>query len=150
MASLRELVATGEKRGVVIEHAARVLDAEVADKRGISGMAVKAGYKVVKGVQPGFITKAIDHMLDDFLDALDPIYQEAVEQKQSPRDHLLSNRDRAAEALLGVTDRRAERAKNKLLQKTYYKLRPGAKQHVLAAVPRLGEMVDAHVPAGTD
>jgi len=146
MPSLIEAVATGEKRKAVIEHAGRVLDAEVKSKGGVSGFAVKAAYKVVKGVGPGFVTTAIDHMLDEFLKALDPIYQEALQKQKSPRAYLESDPDRAAEALLAVTDARARRAKNKLLKKTYDKLRGSAKQHVMAAVPRLGEMVAAHVP----
>ena len=148
MPSLIEAVATGEKRKAVIDHACRVLDAEVDSKSGIAGLAIKAAYKVVKGVGPGFVRMAIDHMLDEFLNALDPIYQEALQRQISARAHLESDPDRVAEALLGVTDARARRAKNMLLKKTYDKLRGGAKQHVMAAVPRLGEMVSAHVPEG--
>ena len=146
MPSLIEVVTAGDKRQAVIEHAGRVLDAEVESKSGISGFAIKAAYKVVKGVGPGFLAKAIDHMLDEFLNALDPIYQEALQKGISPRTHLESDPDRVAEALLAVTDRRAQRAKNIVLKKTYDKLRSGAKQHVMAAVPRLGEMIAAHVP----
>jgi hypothetical protein len=130
----------------VVEHAMRVLDAEVADKGGVSGFAIKAAYKVVKGVGPGFVKMVIDHMLDDFLKALDPIYQEALQKQISARTHLESNPDRVAEALLAVTDARAGKAKNMLLKKTYDKLRGSAKSHVMAAVPRLGEMVSAHIP----
>jgi len=147
MASILELIGGGDKRQAVIDHAYRVLDAEVDSKTGLSGFAVKAAYKVVKGIGSGFVRGAIDHMLDDFLNALDPIYQEALQKKISPRAHLESDPDRVAEALLGVTDARARRAKNMLLKKTYDKLRDGAKQHVRAAVPRLGEMVAAHLPA---
>jgi len=146
MPNLIDVVATEEKRRAVIDHACRVLDAEVDDKGGVSGFAVKAAYKVVKGVGPGFVRMVVDHMLDDFLNALDPIYQEALQKQVSPRAHLESNPDRVAEALLGVTDARARRAKNMLLKKTYDKLRGSAKNHVMAAVPRLGEMVAAHVP----
>jgi hypothetical protein len=148
MPNLIDVVSTEEKRKAVIDHACRVLDAEVDSKTGVAGFAVKAAYKVVKGVGPSFVRMAIDHMLDEFLNALDPIYQEALQKQLSPRAHLESNPDRVAEALLGVTDARAQRAKNRLLKKTYDKLRGGAKQHVMAAVPRLGEMVSAHVPEG--
>ena len=148
MPNLIDVVATEDKRKAVIDHAGRVLDAEVESKGGVSGFAIKAAYKVVKGVGPGFVRMAIDHMLDEFLNALDPIYQEALQKQLPPRTHLQSNPDRVAEALLGVTDARAQRAKNMLLKKTYDKLRGGAKQHVMAAVPRLGEMVSAHVPEG--
>ena len=132
-------------RNKVIDHSLRVLDAEVADKRGIGGIAVKTGYKVVNGIQPGFIRAVVDSLLDEFLSALDPIYQEALEKNIPPRDHLVTNPSRVAEALLAITDAKATRAKNKLVKKTYDKLRSGAKEHVMAAVPRLGDMLATYV-----
>jgi hypothetical protein len=147
MATLRDLVKTDDMRKKVIDHSLRVLEAEVADKRGLGGIAVKTGYKVVNGVQPGFIRGVVDNLLEEFLDALDPIYQEALEKKIPPRNHLVANPGRVAESLLTITDARATRAKNKLVQKTYEKLRSGAKEHVMAAVPRLGEMLATFAPA---
>jgi hypothetical protein len=49
-----------------------------------------------------------------------------------------------ADALLGITDRRAQRAKNQLVKGTYEKLRGQAKKHVETAVPRLGELFERH------
>jgi len=146
MASLGELMAVGDKRRAVIDDALRVLDAEVDSKSGFSGMAIKAAYRVVKGIHPMFIRHTVDDLLDAFLNALDPIYQEALQKKISPRDHLESNPGRVAEALLAITDARAARAKQMLVKKTYEKLRPTAKQHVEAAVPRLGQMLATHAP----
>jgi hypothetical protein len=142
--SLREQIETGNKRAEVIDDALRVLDAEVADKSGLSGMAVKGAFKVVKGIQPGFLRTVVDKLLDDFLEALNPIYQEAVEQGSPPGKHLESNAGRVADALLGITDARAERADRQVVKKTYEKLRPSAKKHVEAAAPRLGAMLERH------
>ena len=41
MPSLREQMGTGDKRSAVIADACQVLDAEVADKGGLSGIAIK-------------------------------------------------------------------------------------------------------------
>jgi hypothetical protein len=134
-----------DKRTQLVQDSLRVLDREVDSKSGLGGIAVKTAYKVVKGISPDFLPQVVDHLLDDFLDALDPIYQEALEKKVSPRQHLTSNPGRVADALLSITDRRAQRANNQLVKKTYEKLRGGAKKHVEAAVPRLGELFDRHV-----
>ena len=142
--SLREQIETGNKRASVIDDALQVLDAEVADKSGLSGIAVKGAFKVVKGIQPGFIRSVVDKLLDDFLDALNPIYQEAVSQGKAPGQHLQTNAGRVADALLGITDARAQRAERQVVKKTYEKLRPSAKKHVEAAAPRLGGMLDRH------
>jgi hypothetical protein len=147
MASLHDFIKTPEMRNKIVDHSLRVLDAEVADKRGIGGIAVKTGYKVVNGIQPGFIRGVVDNLLDEFLTALDPIYQEALEKGVPPRDHLVANPNRVAESLLAITDAKATRAKNKIVKKTYDKLRSGAKEHVMAAVPRLGDMLATYVSA---
>ena len=147
MASLHDFIKTPEMRNKIIDHSLRVLDAEVADKRGIGGMAVKTGYKVINGIQPGFIRGVVDNLLDEFLTALDPIYQEALEKGVSPRDHFVANPSQVAESLLAITDAKATRAKNKIVKKTYDKLRSGAKEHVMAAVPRLGDMLATYVSA---
>ena len=145
MASLHDFVKTPETRNRVINDSLRVLEAEVADKRGIGGMAVKAGYKVINGIQPGFIRGVVDSLLDEFLSALDPIYQEAIEKEISPRDHFVADPSRVAESLLAITDAKATHARNKIVKKTYDKLRSGAKEHVMAAVPRLGDMLATYV-----
>ncbi len=147
MPTLKELAAQGDKRGEVVEDACRVLDLEVGDKSGVSGIAIKGAYKLVKGVKPGFIPEVVDHLLDDFLDALDPLYQEAKNEDVKPGAHLRANGSRVADALLAITDKRAETAQRAMIKKTYLKLRPTAKKHVEAAAPRLGEMLDRHVPS---
>ena len=143
MPTLKELLGA-DKRPAVIADSLRVLDAEVADKGGLSGMAVKTAYKVVKGISPDFLERVVDALFDDFMDALDPIYQEAAASGTSPRAKLTQNTDRVADALLGITDRRAQSAKNPVVKKTYEKLRGSAKKHVEAAVPRLGELLERH------
>lgn len=144
MSSLKEQLGTGEKRSQVIEDAIKVLDAEVADKGGLTGLAVKGGYKVVQGVRPGFVRDVVTGLLDDFLEAMDPLYQEAKQKGRPAGAHLQDNRARVAEALLGVTDRKAQRADNGMLKKAYEKLRPLAKGQVEAAAPRLAQLLEKH------
>lgn len=141
---LKDQVDSEAKRNAIIDDALRVLEQEVNDKSGISGLAIKGAFKMVKGVQPGFLRRVVDHLLDDFLVALDPIYQEAIQDKKAPGKHVEANAGRAADALLSITDQRAERARNAVIKKTYNKLRPTAKKHVEAAAPRLGAMLERH------
>lgn len=147
MQTLKELAQEPDKRKAVIDEACRVLDLEVADKSGLSGMAIKAGYKLVQGIKPGFIREVVDNLLDDFLEALNPIYEEARAQGRPPGVHLKQNSGRMADALLAITDKRAERAQRAVIKNMYEKLRPAAKKHVEAAAPRLGDMLEKHAPA---
>ncbi len=145
MPSLKEQLSAPEKREAVIDDACRVLDQEVADKSGISGIAIKTAFSVVKSIKPGFVRQAVSDLLDSFLDALDPLYQEALTQGRPPGDHLKDNASRMAQALLAITDKRAEKAKTPAVKKAYDKLRPTAEKHVEAAAPRLAAMVERHV-----
>jgi len=143
MSSLKEQLGSGEKRQQVIEDAMKVLDAEVADKGGLTGLAVKGGYKVVQGVRPGFVRDVVTGLLDEFLEAMDPLYQEAKQKGRPAGAYLLENKGRMAEGLLAVTDRKAQRAEG-MLKKAYDKLRPLAKGQVEAAAPRLSQLLEKH------
>jgi hypothetical protein len=144
MASLSEQLGSSEKRNVVVDDALKVLDQEVADKGGISGFAIKGAYKLVQNVKPGFLRNVVDHLLDDFLKALDPIYQEAAEKHRPAGAYLVENQGRVADALLAITDQRAARAESATVRGTYDKLRPMAKKQVEAAAPRMGGLLDRH------
>jgi hypothetical protein len=144
MSSLREQMGTGDKRSAVIADACQVLDAEVADKGGLSGIAIKGAYRIVQGIRPGFVKDAINHLLDDFLDAVDPIYQEAAQNKQPAGAYLQKNSARVAQGLLAVTDARAARVDSQAVKKTYEKLRPMAQKQVEGAAPRLATLLEKH------
>jgi hypothetical protein len=144
MATLREQLGSGDKRNAVIDDALKVLDQEVDDRSGITGLAIKGAYKVVKGIKPGFLREVVDAMLDDFLEALDPVYQEAAQKKKPAGQHLIENQGRVADALLAVTDRRAQQAQRQVVRSAYDKLRPMAKKQVEQAAPRLGKLLEKH------
>ena len=118
MSSLKEQLGAGEKRQQVIEDAIKVLDAEVADKGGLTGLAVKGGYKVVQSIRSGFVRDVVTGLLDEFLEAMDPLYQEAKQKGRPAGAFLLENKSRMAEGLLAVTDRRAQRADGMLKRPT--------------------------------
>ncbi len=147
MSTLGERLGSGEKRQQILDDACRVLDEEVADKSGLGGLAVKAAYAVVKGIKPGFIRQAVDHLLDEFLDIMSDFADEAAEKKVKPGALILENRSKVANALLTVTDRRAQKAESGVVRKSYDKLRPSAQKHVEAATPRLAQLLDKHAPA---
>jgi len=144
MASLLEQLGSGEKREAVVGDAVKVLDQEVDDKGGLTGIAIKGAYKIVQGVRPGFVRHLVDALLNDFLTALDPIYQESVQKGRSPGAYVQEQSARVADALLAVTDRKAERADSAALKSAYNKLRTIAKKQVEAATPRLAQLLDRH------
>ena len=144
MQTLREQLGTGDKRQKVIDDALGVLDDEVSDKGGLTGIAIKAAYKLVKGIRPGFIREVVDALLDEFLDAVEPLYQDAVANKRPAGTGVRENPSRVADSLLAVTDGKSERAKSQVVKSAYAKLRPSAKKQVEAACPRLAGLLERH------
>ena len=145
MANLPELL-TSDKKDHVVDDCCSLIDAEVKDKGGISGLAIKAGYGAVKGVKPGFIRNVVSDLLPEFATALDPIWQDAKKDNKPIAPYFASNSARVADALLAITDAKAQRSKSGVVKGTYEKLRGSAKKNVEAAVPRLAEMVQKYAP----
>jgi len=146
MSTLKDILTRPGIRPQVIADCERLIDEEVSSK-GLAGIPIKAAYAIVKAVKPGFIPEVVDNLLNDFADRLDPIYQTAVSKNEPVGAYFNSHTGDVAESLLAITDARKERAKNQAIKSTYEKLRPTAKKHVEAAVPRIGRLVAKHASA---
>ena len=141
MPTLKEVLVSGEKRPAVIEDCCRLIDAEVASKTGFTGLAVKACFATVKAIKPGMIRHAVDDLLDDFTEQLDPFYAAASQAKTPVDEYLRAHAADVAEALLRVTDGRAAKSTSGTVKKAYEKLRPSGKKHTMDAVPGLSRIV---------
>ena len=98
MPNLTEALVSEAKKSAVEDDCLALIDAEVADKGGFTGLAIKAGYKTVQGIKPGFIRQVVVDLLPEFARALDPLYQEAKSAGQGVREHFNANAPRVAEA----------------------------------------------------
>jgi hypothetical protein len=144
MPNLPEALASESKRSVVADDCLALIDAEVADKGGFTGLAIKAGYRTVQGIKPGFVRQVVFDLLPEFARALDPLYEDAKTTGHGVREYFNANTERVADALLTITDEKAKRAKSGMVKGTYDKLRGSAKKNVEAAVPRLAAMIEKH------
>ena len=137
-------------RQAIVRDAERVLQAEVSDKRGLSGAAVKATFRMVSGLKPGLIPMTIDALLDDFAHQVDPFYNEwrGDPAGRSCREHFAARGAAVADALLSITDERARKSQHRALVKAYQKLRPKGHQHVVAAMPRVGDLIEKYAEPG--
>lgn len=142
-----DVLTSPPKHDQVVNDCVRVVDEEVDGKGGLSGLAVKAAYATVKAVKPGIIASAVASLLPEFARKLEPFYD--AWQAEAPTETLerffVARRSAVAEALLAVTDARAQRAENPIVRKAYDKLRPSGKRHVEEAVPRVGRVLERHL-----
>ena len=144
MGSLIEALTGESNKKNVVKDCCELIDAEVKDKGGISGLAIKAGYGTVKGIKPGFVEKAVEDLLPEFAKVLDPIYADAKSANKPVADFFAASSDRVANALLSITDAKAARAKSGVAKSAYDKLRGSAKKNVEQAIPRLGKLIEKY------
>ncbi|HKN53570.1 MAG TPA: hypothetical protein VJX66_13780 [Amycolatopsis sp.] len=143
--TLKEILLDAGRRPAVVTDLQGLVDDEVADKGGVSGAVVKTGFAAVKKIKPGIIPSAIDTLLDDFSNALEPFYGDYKAKGGNDFGAYLTGRSgEAADALLSVTDKRAESSSRDSIKTVYSKLRPKGKENVEAALPRLGQLIDKH------
>ncbi len=141
MTTLPEILTDPARRPQAVETLAGVVKAEVASKSGLSGIALKTAYKAVSTISPDLVLRAVDYMLPDFAEQLDPFWSARAGQ---PFGSYLSSRgDEAAEALLVVTDRRAAKPDHAAIAKIYNGVRSRAKSHVAESLPRLGTAIES-------
>ncbi|MFF5989646.1 DUF6918 family protein [Prauserella flavalba] len=143
--TLKEALLDSSRRPTVVTDLQTLIDEEVSEKGGVSGAVVKTGYAAVKKIKPGIIGSAVDSLLDDFVVALEPFYADF--QSKGGGDfgaYLPTRSSEAADALLSVTDARAEKSSRDSIKKVYGKLRPKGKENVEEALPRLGQLINKH------
>jgi uncharacterized protein (DUF2267 family) len=146
MATLAEKLLTPEMRPRVVADSARCIDEEVASKGGLTGIAIKGAYAVVKALKANIIPETVDSLIDDFVARIEPFYAAWLKTPGiSFAAHLEQRASEVADALLAITDERARRSQNATLRKAYEKLRPLGKKQVEAALPRVARMVNRHV-----
>jgi hypothetical protein len=140
---LYDLIQDPDKRRAVVDDSQRILESEVRKK----GFVIKGAFKVVKSIKPGFIPMAIDNLLNDFSQQLDPHFEtwDQGGRTGTLKTHFDRNGNAIANDLLSVTDKRALTAHSNTVKKTYNKLRPAASKHITAAMPALADMVMRHI-----
>lgn len=141
--TLAEQVADDGRRAEIVLDAIAEVDTEVGELGGLKGKAVQAGYGALNKIRPDMVSSNLHKLLPRMAPAIDPHY-EAGKAAGDVQGHFVQNADVIAEDLLTVTDQRAAEANNKAAVGVYNKLRKGAKEQVVNAMPRIGAFVAKH------
>lgn len=146
MARLADFLLTAKNRPKVVADCERLVDFEVAQKGGLSGLAVKGAYAVVKRLKPGIVGIVVDKLLDDFVNQLEPFFNDFLTQKNQDLGEVWGPKAEAiALSLLRITDQRAAQSGHPALIAAYNKLRPSGVKHTAAAVPGLGRLIQKFI-----
>lgn len=143
--NLKTILLDSAKRPTIVSDFSTLIDEEVDAKSGVSGTVIKTGYATVKKIKPGIIESAVDSLLDDFTAELEPFYADFKASGGSDfASYLPTRSEEASNALLSVTDARAEKSSRDSIKKVYNKLRPKGQENVEEALPRIGALIDKH------
>ncbi len=144
--TLAETLGAEPPRAKLIEDCTALVDEEVRNKTGITGVAIKGAYGTVKRLKPRFVPETIDGLLDDWLARMQPYYETwRAGSGGSFADFLTARSEDVADDLLAVTDERAATTRHRTAKKAYEKVRPSAKRNVTDAIPKLGQVVERHI-----
>ena len=142
---LSDLLLAADRRRSVVDDCVALVDDHVATRSGLGGLAIKGAYATVKAIKRGFIRDAVDHLLDEFVAHLEPFFAAAMSAGGDIPAYFSSHSAAIADGLLGVTDNRADVAKNPSLRKAYARLRASAQKHVEPAVPAIARLIVRYV-----
>ena len=145
MATLQDILLTPENKPHVIDDCLTLIDEEVKGKSGISGTAVKLAYKTANAFASGYLRGMVELLAPDMIIELEPFWADfSASGAGDFGDYLVKHGDEVSEALLSVTDRRAETSTRPTILKAYKTVRGGASKHVTAALPALGALVQKY------
>ncbi len=139
VAALGDALLGADKFPAVKADVEALIDAEVSDKKGASGLALKGGYAAVKKVGPGIVPGAVEGLLPEFVEKLQPFWVEYA-GNGSFSDFLVAR----GEVVDWSCDERIAGTSKSGVKKVYDSLRPSAKKHVVEALPRLGDLIQKH------
>jgi len=141
-ATLQEILLAPDTQPKVIDDCMALIEQEVSDKSGIAGTAVKLAYKTVVAFAPGHVRVMVESLLPGLVDELQPYWADfTVSGSSQFGDYLAKRGDEVAEAMLSVTDARAEASDRPTLVRAYRSVRGTAAKQVQAALPEVGDLV---------
>jgi hypothetical protein len=144
MSSLVEKLAKDPVRPQMIVDCVELIDNQVKQK----GFIIKSAYATIKAIKKSFVPEVVDSMLDAWLGKIQPHYDKWAANKSSTfSDYVVARGDAVAEDLLSVTDARAANTTHTTAKKMYGRMRDGAKQNVIEAIPALATMIEKRLAA---
>jgi hypothetical protein len=138
------LLANGAQQQIAADCVALV-DQEISAKSGVSAAALKLAYAAVTTFAPGYYQTTVEKLVPKMLRQLQPFWADfQAGQGGQFGEYLASQGQDVAEALLAVTDDLAQGSSRGAIIKAYKAVRDGARNHIEAALPSVGALVEKY------
>ncbi len=135
---LASMLADPAMRDRVLAEGAALIAREVSSRGGLTGMALKAGFKAIRTIRPDIVEDSLGKLLPAFTPALQP-HVDAALADSGLVPYFRDRSDEIAESLLSVTDDKAASAQNPIMKRTYSSLRGQAHAQTARSMPAVGE-----------
>jgi hypothetical protein len=130
----------------VIADCKSLIEQELNNKSGVSAAGLKLAYKAVTSFAPGYYDQALNAMVPEFIQQLDPYWAHFVNSGGSSfGDFLAKDSDQVSESLLSVTDQLASTSNRGAVVRAYKTVRGGAGKNIQEALPNLGDLVQRYM-----
>lgn len=144
-ATLSEILKSDSAAQQINADCRALVEQELAAKSGISATVLKASYKVVTTFAAGYYESMVGRIIPQLMDKIQPYWTDFNASGGGNFGEYLSTRgSEVAEALLGVTDAMAERSNRGAIKKAYGAVRGNASEHIQAALPAVGALVEKY------
>ena len=144
---LADILLADDYRDTAVTRITAVVEQQIARRKGLSGAGLRTALKMAKSNRPDVLPAMINRLLPEFCEALDPYFQQFQASDESDFQRFVMQREsELTEAMLSVTDARAEHAQNKTFKRMYKQLRGTAGNELGAALPDIAALVQAKLP----
>lgn len=144
MTSLAELLLAAPRRDALIKGGAALLEKSIADRGGLTGVAYRTGYAMIKAAKPGAAQRASKELMPGFAEALEPLFQQHLQGGGNPEvfgSSLLTHGSEAVTRMIAVADQRVE-GSSEMVRKTYARFRGNAEAEVTRILPGFAALID--------
>jgi hypothetical protein len=144
-ATLQQILLAPDVQPQVNDDCYALIQHRVSEMSGISGAAVKVAYKTVSTVFPGHIKFMVESLVPQLAERLEPYWADFTTSGGAEfGDYLAKRGDDVSQALIAVTDERAQASGRPVVVKAYNGVRGSATRHIEAALPDVGALVQKY------
>ncbi len=140
----QRLLSHSETRLELVDALTTVVNDELSRCDGLSGVTLRSAVATLDRLKPGFVRRAVNKLLPEWIDALQKHYglYQLAPQADTFGAYIVAHKDAVADDLLVATSHRAARSGNRLARVLFGRVEQSAHANFSAAVPRLARLVD--------
>jgi hypothetical protein len=142
MTTLADILLAPEKHDALVARTGEWVERYVHESSGLRGMALKAGLAAAKAARADAVPRAVNRLLPEFANALEPYWQRFRASGETDFSAYLKRHAReATAAMMAATDTRIAASPNKALHAGYKRLRGTLASELEKLLPQIARMI---------